>query len=91
MSVEETDKEIIINIPNFSPIKIQKSSIVKIEEVDPPDEICRMFTNKPGVIFAGSTVDGKISYFNIKPGEKCFKITLKDGKQMYINHKVNKQ
>ncbi|AWR96327.1 hypothetical protein DFR86_01375 [Acidianus sulfidivorans JP7] len=90
MSVEESDTDLIIKIPNFSPIKIPKSSILKMEEVDPPEEICRLFMSKPGLIFAGSTIDGKISYFNIKPGEKCIRIILKDGRQIYITHNINK-
>jgi len=38
-----------------------------------------------GVIVAGTTIDGKVSYYNIKPGEKCVKITLKDGRVFYVS------
>lgn len=87
MSVKETENEIIIEIPNFPPFKIQKSQIVKIEEAEPPDEICKLLLklHKEGFVFAGTTIDGKISYFNVKPGEKCLRIILKDGRQMYIS------
>lgn len=84
--MRETENEIIIDIPNFQPIKINKKNIEKIEEVIPPDEVCKMIMNlyEKGVIVAGTTIDGEISYYNIKPGEKCKKIVLKDGRVLYV-------
>ena len=86
MGVRETENEIIIEMPNLSPLKISKSQVLKIEEDFPPDEVCRalMNINKRGVIFAGTTIDGKVSYYNISPGVKCIKIILKDGRTLFV-------
>ena len=37
--------EIVIEMPNLSPLKISKSQILKIEEDFPQDEIYRILTN----------------------------------------------
>jgi hypothetical protein len=90
MGLKETENEIIIEMPNLSPpIRIIKSQIVKMEEDSPPDEICRAFMNfsQKGVILAGTTIDGKVSYYNIHPGERCLKIVLKDGRTFFVGSK----
>ncbi|BAK61784.1 MULTISPECIES: hypothetical protein [Sulfolobaceae] len=85
--MKETENEIIIEVPNLPPIKINKKNIEKIESTTPPDDVCKLIMNlyEKGVIVAGTTIDGKVSYYNIKPGEKCVKITLKDGRVFYVS------
>ncbi|BFH72820.1 hypothetical protein SJAV_07640 [Sulfurisphaera javensis] len=85
--MQETENEIIIEIPNFQPIRINKKNVEKIEDSVPPDDICKMIMNlyEKGVIVAGTTIDGKTSYYNVKPGKTCKKITLKDGRVFYIS------
>ena len=84
MSVEINEKGVKIDIPALSAsIFFSRDQIVKIEDYSPPDEICNLAMSK-GVIFAGTTIDGKIMYYNIKKGGKCVLITLKDGRKIYI-------
>ncbi|AKA73300.1 hypothetical protein SULI_04665 [Saccharolobus solfataricus] len=84
MAVEFNEKGVTIKIPTLSTsISFSKDQIEKVEEVVPPDEICR-FARNSGVIFAGSTIDGKVMYFNVKKGERCLLLVLKDGRKVYI-------
>ncbi|TRM82912.1 hypothetical protein DJ522_06895 [Sulfolobus sp. F3] len=84
MSVEINEKGVTIKIPSLSiNISFSKDQIQKIEDATPPDEICNFIRGR-GVIFAGSTIDGKVIYYNLKRGEKCILITLKDGRKIYV-------
>lgn len=84
MSVEINEKGVTIKIPILSAtISFSKDQIEKIEDSSPPDEICNLARSK-GVIFAGSTIDGKILYYNVRKGEKCLLIILKDGRKIYV-------
>jgi len=84
MSVEINEKGVTIRIPILSAtISFSKDQIEKIEDSSPPDEICNLARSK-GVIFAGSTIDGKTLYYNIRKGEKCLLIILKDGRKIYV-------
>ncbi|MCI2414010.1 MAG: hypothetical protein MPF33_01965 [Candidatus Aramenus sp.] len=87
MGVRETEKEIIIEVPFFEPVVIPKEKVEKVEEGVPPDELCSLISEvaKRGVLIAGTTIDGKVSYYNISPNKKCIKITLKDGRVFYVN------
>lgn len=85
--MKETENEIIIEVPNFPPIRISKNNVEKIEDSLPPDEVYELIMNlyEKGVIVAGSTIDGKVSYYNVKPGKVCKKIILKDGRVFYVS------
>nr|WP_238699117.1 MULTISPECIES: hypothetical protein [unclassified Sulfolobus] len=84
MSIEINEKGVTIKLPTLSTfISFSRDQIERVEEVIPPDEICRFARNR-GVIFAGSTIDGKIMYYNVRKGEKCLLLVLKDGRKVYV-------
>ncbi|ACP38920.1 hypothetical protein [Saccharolobus islandicus] len=84
MSVEINEKGVTIKIPTLSTfISFPRDQIEKIEEAIPPDEICS-FARYKGVIFAGSTIDGKVMYYNVRKGERCLLLVLKDGRKIYV-------
>ncbi|AAY81267.1 hypothetical protein [Sulfolobus acidocaldarius] len=84
MSVEINNNGITIKIPGLSyNVMIKRDDITRIEETTAPDEICNLLRTK-GVIFAGTTIDGKVTYYNLRKGGKCLEVTLKDGRKVYI-------
>ncbi|WP_338604722.1 hypothetical protein V6M85_09350 [Sulfolobus tengchongensis] len=84
MSVEINEKGVTIKIPILSTsVSFPRDQIEKIEDSSPPDEICNLARSK-GVLFAGSTIDGKVMYYNVRKGEKCLLIILKDGRKIYV-------
>jgi len=88
MGIQISGEEIIIDIPELKQkMIIKRSQIEKIEEVVPPDEVCNLIIKlrELGVIVAGSTLDGRISYYNITPGKTCLLIKLKDGRSIYVS------
>ena len=88
MGVQIGTEEIVIEIPELKQkVVIKRSQVKKIEEVIPPDEVCNLVVKlrELGVIIAGSTIDGKVSYYNVTPGRNCLLIELKDGRKIYVS------
>ncbi len=87
MSLIETKKELIFSLPNGIEVKINKDEIKEIKEDYPPKELCDLIYKlyKKGVIIAGTTLDGKVSFYGIREGEKCKRIELKNGRVIYIS------
>jgi hypothetical protein len=88
MSVIIKDDEVVIDIPELKhKLVIKRSQIEKIEEDLPPDDVCKLITElrEKGVIVAGTSIDGKVSYYNISPGKKCIIIKTRDGRRIYIS------
>ncbi|NON61707.1 MULTISPECIES: hypothetical protein [Acidianus] len=87
MSIQVLEDEIVINFPSFEPLRLKKKDVESIEEVEPPEDVCQlvMKLREKGVIIAGSTIDGKISYYNITPGKKCKVIKMKDGRKIFVS------
>lgn len=87
MTLRETEKELVILLPNGLEVKISKTDIKEVREEYPPKDLCELIYKlyRKGVIIAGTTLDGKISYYNIKEGEKCKRIELKNGRVIYVS------
>jgi len=80
--------EIIIDLPNFPPIKIARSKVQSIRIMETPPEVCNVIASisrREGIILAGSSIDGKVSFYNISPGGQCYEIILKDGRRLYVS------
>jgi len=87
MSFREESDSFLIEVPGFpSPVKVRKSDVVEIKEEMPPGDLCRLVEelHSKGVIVAGSTLDGKVTFYKVKNGKKCIKLTLRDGRVMYV-------